>query len=243
MTKLANPYFRIMRFTDWGYPTDFICHKAYAKDRYVLVYAYKMIENDLKKIFEFIEPSEGNLDVYSHRLYELFLRAATEFETNCKQILDANGYSRSGDLNIVDYFKINQAMRLSKYEVRLSMWYPDIKIIKPFEQWASGASLTWYQEYNLVKHHRSENFNKASLRNVIQAVAGLAAILFAQFQVEIFDPFNDSCSYSKGDGFYYDDDILFSVNPCSDWLEGEQYDESCASLPDDNSSFRQFTFL
>ena len=153
MSKLLNPFFRVMRFgSSHGAPMDFIYHKTYAKDRYVLVYALKMIENDLKRIFEFIEPSEENLNTYSHRLYELFLRSATEFETNCKQILAANGYTCSRDLNIRDYHKINQAMQLSKYEVKLSMWYPDAKVFIPLEEWERGSGLTWYQEYNLVKH-------------------------------------------------------------------------------------------
>ena len=48
---------------------------------------------DLNEIFDFVEPSNDNTSVYSHRIYELLLRAATEFESNCKGILKANGYT------------------------------------------------------------------------------------------------------------------------------------------------------
>ena len=49
-------------------------------------------ELDFKKVFEYIEPSDINLEVYSHRLYELLLRAATECETNFTSILKDNDY-------------------------------------------------------------------------------------------------------------------------------------------------------
>ena len=73
-----------------------------------------LIIRDLYEIFNYVEPNDTNLSVFSHRIYELLLRTATEFESNCKGVLDANGYVPTGNLNITDYFKIDSVQRLSE---------------------------------------------------------------------------------------------------------------------------------
>jgi len=67
--------------------------------------------------------TDGNQNVYSHRLYEMLLRTCTEFENNCKGILKDNGYV-SQNLNIKDYYKINAASKLNEYEIKLNVWSP-----------------------------------------------------------------------------------------------------------------------
>ena len=60
----------------------------------ILSNAAKLITIDLEHLFLYIEPTESNLSVYSHRIYNLFVRTAIEFEANCKSILKANNYSK-----------------------------------------------------------------------------------------------------------------------------------------------------
>jgi len=237
---INKPYYRIMRVCD-GAPTDYIYCKTYADDRYSLIHAFKIIEKDLKNLFEFIEPSEKNEEVFSHRLYELFLRCATEFETNCKQILLANGYP-DGNMNITDYYKINNANKLSDYEVRLNIWHPEPKIIKPFDKWNSGHSLAWYQDYNDVKHDRSRKFELANLSNVLKASASLLAVLFSQFETEVFDAYSDSYHHSTDDGFYYIDNNIFMVKPYSAWSEEESYSFSSGDIRESTDFFQEYPF-
>src|SRR3990167_10206729 len=96
---ISRPYFRICRPDTWGnydlpneayYPLD----SRYASDRTNLVRAYHLLEQDLIRIFEYVEPTDANLQTYSHQLYALLLRACTEFESNARAILQANGYRR-----------------------------------------------------------------------------------------------------------------------------------------------------
>ena len=64
------------------------------------------ILRDLNALYDYIEPSDDNLGVFSHRIYELLLRAATEFEANCKGILKAKGYSKpENEWYVKDYLK------------------------------------------------------------------------------------------------------------------------------------------
>lgn len=140
----------------------------------------RLIIRDLYEVFNYIEPNDTNLPVFSHRLYELLLRTATEFEANCKGILDDNGYARGGNLNVQDYFKIEAAAKLSDYVVSFDRW-PNHQF-RPFVTWNGGAfaPLPWYQGYNHVKHNRYSHFSEASLENVMNAIAGLLCILHAQ---------------------------------------------------------------
>lgn len=83
--KLNQPFYRIAR------PDAFIeyCEdERYANDRSMLCRSYKILENDLKKVFEYIEPCDDNLSTYSHRLYELLLRACTELKLIVKEYLN-----------------------------------------------------------------------------------------------------------------------------------------------------------
>lgn len=195
---IANPYHRIWRpmanyswtqkmwdnlngpvkTLDYLYSNDFANHDEMSS----LLNTARLIIRDLYELFNYVEPNDVNLNTYSHRLYELLLRTATEFEANCKGILDSNGYVKpgGGNLNIMDYFKIESAAYLSGYEVTFERW-PN-HVFKPFEVWNTGvfAPLPWYQGYNHVKHNRFANFQEANLDNVINAIAGLLCILHAQ---------------------------------------------------------------
>jgi hypothetical protein len=99
--SLAKPYFRIWRegentvFDDEMW-CPYISDPRYCQERTSLCRAYKMLERDLEHLFEYIEPCDANNSTYSHRTFELMLRASTEFEANCKGILLANGYSSAG---------------------------------------------------------------------------------------------------------------------------------------------------
>lgn len=73
--------------TEYLYDERFACQAEMES----LVATAHLIVRDLYEIFDFVEPCDANVVAYSHRIYELFLRTATEFESNCKGILNANG--------------------------------------------------------------------------------------------------------------------------------------------------------
>lgn len=148
-----------------------------------LIIATRMILRDLNSLYDYIEPSDDNLGVYSHRIYELLLRTATEFEANCKGILKANGYSKpEKEWCVKDYFKISRAARLNEYSLTFERWETDHEF-KPFIEWnpSRRESLTWYDAYNDVKHDRYGNFKKARLEYLMSALAGLICIMHAQY--------------------------------------------------------------
>ncbi len=249
---LNKPYYRIIRpfkVNSTSYLGGISSHLVdfkYAQDRIELCRAYQLIEKDLLHLFEYIDPCDDNLNTYSHRTYELFLRTATEFETNCKRILEANGYKKSGNLTIQDYYKIHQASQLGHYKISLLLWPAAPKTFEPFKEWVEQVenpySLAWYKAYNEVKHDRYKNFKKASLENVLTAISGLKAILFSQFFI--------FTTIGSDSGMHSDDDTfgvsnigeIFTVMPYKGWKPEECYDFDWEKIKNDDEPFEKFSF-
>jgi hypothetical protein len=159
--------------------------------------AYSLLVKEYLALLEYIEPTDKNKSVYSHRLYELYLRACTEFENICKEILLSENYEKTGHLNINDYRTLDASLKLNEREVGLLFWQPYTKYISPFSDWKiADKPLSWYQDYNKVKHNRNTEFSRASLLNVTSAIAAVFTILFCKFGVAFFNPY-DVMSASK----------------------------------------------
>ena len=153
-----------------------------ARDGQDAIGAFQVLKRDLRTLFEYVEPCTDNVGTYSHRTFELLLRAATEVETNCKAIANANGHDWR-DANITRYSDLDGPMRLSSYEVQiLGTSFPPFT---PFDSFTnpdrSQRSPPWYRGYNAAKHDRINSFPAANLQNVVHALGGLFTILTAQF--------------------------------------------------------------
>ncbi|MGE5403717.1 MAG: hypothetical protein ACM3PP_02140 [Candidatus Saccharibacteria bacterium] len=234
---IERPYFRISR-NSWP---DYVLDSRYSDDMAQLCRAFGIIIKDLERLFEFVEPTNDNLDTYSHRTYELFLRTATEFETNCKRILLANGYKKKQP-SIVDYAKIDKASRLSDYEVVVTNWSITPKEYRPFVDWKNGHSLAWYQDYNSVKHDRSVHFPKASLGNLVESITGLLVILFSQFGIYALSPNQDvAFELSNDDGYCSAPGSMFAVKPPT-WTDDERYSFDWDTLSTLPMPFQMFNF-
>jgi hypothetical protein len=130
---------------------------------------------------EFVHPTDGNKAVYSTRLYELLLRASTEFESLCKEACTLHHLPLSNQPNVGEYAALDSRLHLSECEVGLTMWQPAPRLVQPLSSWQSGANASpdWYRDYNRVKHNRATLFHLASLDNVLHAI-GAVFVLLAQ---------------------------------------------------------------
>ncbi len=240
VNMIDKPYRRIIRpftlSTENGYSAagtsndSYLTDGDYADGRVNLIRAYNTIERDLVRLFEYVEPANANLSTYSHRLYELLLRASTEFETNCTGILGANGYTKAGNWNISDYHKLNGSSRLSDYELRISIWHDGPKLLQPFHEWSAGISLTWYQDYNAVKHDRSTQFQLANLENVLLAVSSVFASLFSQFYIQSFRAYPSVGMYQFDDGWFSHENSIFAIKPPQTWTSDQCYNFDWSDL-------------
>jgi hypothetical protein len=145
-----------------------------------------------RHILRTLEPDPANRQSFGHELRQLLILTSTEVESAWKSILVANGYrppkERRGNspnedrFNTNDYCKLRDPLRLEKWEIAMTT-FPRYGNIAPFRGWDSAkptASLGWYDDYNSTKHDREVNLRKATLENVISAVAALYVMLAAQ---------------------------------------------------------------
>jgi hypothetical protein len=250
--SLLKPYFRIARFSDSTLAVDgqlfpYVLDSRYCQERSSLCRAYKILQEDLENLFEYIEPCDANRAAYSHRTFGLMLRVATEFEANCKGLLLANGYSEKSinKWNIQDYWHINKATKLAEYKVLLRSWYPDPLQLQPFSEWQSStyAPLSWYRAYTDAKHNRDINFSCSNFENIIQAIAELLCIVFSQFNIHSTHPYRSANLFDPGDasGMQGLEGSIFDIAPPR-WSESESYDFDWSVLKDTPDPYEKFLF-
>lgn len=242
---INNPYYRIyrpsIRHNAFDNPTS-----GYERDALFLpeaekksmIMAARLIIDDFERLFEFIEPHTSNEKVFSHRIYELLLRACTEVEASCKGMLQANGHAAN---SMEDYKKIEQATHLSGYTVQYTNWTSSNYSVQPFVSWATGGSLSWYKAYNDVKHNRWQKFKQANLKNLLDAISGLLCLIHAQIGDEVQQVF-ESNFYFSADGVADVWVRSFLINPYQ-FPDSEKYEFDWGSLHTDPNRFQRFQFV
>lgn len=232
---LNKPYYRIYRSLDHG-DCDYVKDDRYADNRLQLSRAYLNMEEKLKEIFEYVEPDEDNGTTFSFELYNLFLRASTEVESNFTQILQANNYTKKKWLKMENYYELEEALKLSEYKLYLPFWTDKKnnqkgKNLTPF-QWIQKCNkngkqygvLQWYNEYNSVKHNREQMFNLANLNNCIISLSAILVLLYAQFGPYCIETYGISGEQWKGDIEHeFDENVIFEFIEKPKWSDDDMY--------------------
>lgn len=223
----------------------YIGHKNYADNPERYVRAYEIIQQDILKLFEYIEPSDQNLRSFSYRTHELLMRSCIEFEANCKSILLKNGYESPNGKNmtIEDYKLIEHSHKLSKYEIKAPHWIGSKNTFKPFEHWKTGCSypLPWYTAYNNTKHDRTEKFHEATFQQMLNAAGGLVTILTAQFRNEDFHSQGYFTAESASE-FEHAIGGYFLIRYPSSLPFEERYDFNWNELKTESEPFEKFNY-
>jgi hypothetical protein len=130
------------------------------------------IERDLVDLSRYVEFDEKNFNCFSIEIARILLAAGAETDVVCKQIckgIKAN--SKAG--------KINQYRSEIKPAIsgiaQFKVWLPRFGLeLTPWNEWRKkqGAPL-WWTAYNKTKHERDTEYQRANLKNALNAVAGL----------------------------------------------------------------------
>lgn len=225
---INKPFHRIYRpMTEGRYEGDYQHDYGFADEPTHYTRSFFLIQEDIKRLFRYIEPADQNLQTYSLEIYQLLLRTATEIEANFKAILRENKYKKNRNLNIFDYKKINKSHHLDAYSAEFPIWTGVKKIYSPFESWKTQDTLDWYTAYNKCKHDRIRNLKLANFENLLKAYCGLFILLCAQFGSCSYEPGPVLlCSGNESDYFHGDygfGDYLMVHYP-TNWEEDEYYD-------------------
>ena len=256
--SIAKPYHRNHRgfvdgsnsgYSQWAYVVD----RDYAQSPEHYVRAFLLIQSDLQRLFEFIEPADVNLDTFSYRIHELFMRSCIEVEANFKAILKENIFNpmdgrgsprQEKHWNIHDYKKVNTTHHLSAYKAHVPIWDGTRSVFEPFKEWAAAPELSWYQAYNKSKHDRRNEFKKANLRNLLNSVTGILILLSSQFGSEDFSTSSRSLGVTI-DSYYSTTPALgnfFHIDFPSDWTDAEKYDFDWSSLKRQPARFQKINY-
>jgi hypothetical protein len=239
-------------YSNWAYVVD----REYSNHPEHFTRGFLIIQDDIKELFEYIEPSDTNEKTFSYRIHELFIRTCIEVEANFKAILRENiftplfisgqkaGQPRPEDKwNINDYKKINKTHHLDNYFVELPIWKGLNNRYQPFKEWQNSDTLTWYQAYNQCKHNRYDNFEIASFKNLMLAYTGLFALLSSQFCTIDFNPGMDNleCQNEYYLGTFGIGDYLKIEFP-TNWSDSEKYDFNWETLKKDSNKFEKIDY-
>lgn len=227
-----------------------IRHPAYGDRPHRWVRAFLLIQQDLVRYLENVEPADANLGTYSLRSADLLVRTCVEVEANLTAILRANTYTKTGNLNMAaDYFKVEKSHFLSQFAVQFPYWDGSQRTRQPFVAWANGsyAQLPWYGAYNNVKHDRAERLQLATFQQLTDAWCGLVAILTAQFLFEDFAPGHDARTL-EGNGGVFDREFepaigsFLGVSLPDHVPVSERYEFSWSDLAGQSNPFAKFDY-
>lgn len=230
-------------YSSWAY----ICDHEYAISPEYYTRSFLMIQKDLLNLFEYIEPADINLNTYSYRIHELFMRVCIEVEANFKAIFKENIYSKAEKYwNIKDYKKINGTHHLDAYKVTFPIWDGEHNGFTPFSSWKNiDGTLSWYQDYNSCKHDRHTQKKLANFKNLLDAFSALFVLLSSQFNRESFSPGLTLLSCSSDGGYYPDNfgigDYLLIEFP-DNWEENEKYDFDWGILNESQDKFQKIDY-
>lgn len=252
MVGVDRPYKRTVRqLADGSYADSgngrYVTHPGYAENAERYVHAYLLILKDFISLTDYISNADLNEQTYSHRTHELLVRVCIEVEANFKAILKENGYKRKIQ-GVRDFYKVDATHKLSDYRVKVPYWDGENGIRWPFKEFKNTdencISPHWYRAYNKAKHDRHTAFQAANFGALVDALAGLSALLAAQFRDEDFSP-RDSClaisGYSKDNseeaiGGYFR--IIYPDN----WPQNERYNFDWQKLEQNAPEFGMHSY-
>lgn len=188
----------------------------------------RSLYQSLEDIFRVVHPVQANVATFGNSIRDLIILASTECEAQWRAVLKLNNYARAKPTRF-DYQKLGAPMRLSEFTVILPH-YRDLDALVPFADWDGvneDAPLSWYDDYNAVKHDRAGSFERAKLGTALNAVAACWVMIAAQFGYRALRELPDmrdkmriwyaprwslgECYFSQGRGFSPDAEVAYPL--------------------------------
>jgi len=143
------------------------------------------LEKDLINLRGFIEIHPDNYKTYSLELSKILQLACAEIDSVCrllcKEIDSSSVFHDSDDKdskkgNIAEYKRIflNKYPKIGESEVCI----PGLEDpIKPWIDWKTQYSPSWWRDHNKVKHYRHDCFKFANLENTLFSMSALMIMI------------------------------------------------------------------
>jgi hypothetical protein len=148
---------------------------------------YRDLERQFENFSESVPYLSGNENTYSFRLANLILAIGAHIDSAFKEMARYPEFSTKYPLilkkesgeprnpTIRDYYDLAVEYKLPQRKVMFKR-LPEREQVIPFQQFVKVKDKImtpdWWHVYNNVKHHFSENFEKANLKNIRDILAG-----------------------------------------------------------------------
>lgn len=142
---------------------------------------YLALEHDLELASRYVEFCHANMKTFSIEFAHLLIAASSEVDVVAKLLCqELDPAAPRGNID--------------QYRAVLSQRLPDLSTMQvavprygltltPWDNWAQGNNPDWWRSHNNVKHERDAHFQKATLKNSLNALAALLCLIFHHYDL------------------------------------------------------------
>ena len=141
------------------------------------------IEDDFVKALRYVDLDDANMDTFSIEFARIILAVGSEIDVLAKVLCKEHSLSIMPE-NIEGYRKAITAKFNGFVELEVMILRAE-RSVKPWESWCEDKSPSWWKAHNDVKHERNVNFKQATLKNTLEAMAGLFVLVCYVCQKEL----------------------------------------------------------
>lgn len=128
------------------------------------------LEEDLERLSRYVDLG-GNDEAYSIEIARLLLSACAEVDVVLKLLVKKHEPASNASSINAYYPEIStKHPKFIDFEVQLPRY--GIKH-QPWVHWGKDTPPGWWSDHNKVKHHRDRDFQRATLKNCLNAMGGL----------------------------------------------------------------------
>lgn len=130
------------------------------------------IEHDFEELSRFVEFDEKNFGTFGIEIARLLLACGAETDVVCKQVCtNLNAASNAASIGAYRTELIPAYPVIPNFEITIPRFGLSLH---PWEEWQRPNGVPfWWTAYNKTKHHRHSEYERANLKNALNAVAGL----------------------------------------------------------------------
>ena len=130
------------------------------------------IEKDLENLARFVEFDERNFRTFGTEIARLLLACGAETDVVCKQVCaKLNPQTAASSISAYRTELVGAYPAIPTFEVTMPRFGLSLH---PWDEWNTSDGVPhWWTAYNKTKHHRHSEYERANLKNALNAVAGL----------------------------------------------------------------------
>lgn len=144
------------------------------------------LERDLELAARYVEFVEANMATYSIEFAHLLFAAASEVDVVAKLL--CRQLAPNAPRQNIDHYRAAITAKLTDIAASQVLVPRYGLTLTPWDNWKSGQNPVWWRSYNNVKHERDVHYQEATLKNALNALAGLMTLVFYFYSYPDLEP-------------------------------------------------------